>query len=58
MLNILTIKEITNLCKGKYIMITALLIMAMAVNGGLYAGTIAYSAYKSADFEKSITLIR
>ena len=37
----------SNLCKGKYTM-TALLIMALSVNGGLYVGTIAYSAIKAA----------
>ncbi|MEM9469095.1 MAG: hypothetical protein AAF988_02940 [Pseudomonadota bacterium] len=39
-------------------MITALLIMTLAVNGGLYAGTIAYSTYKSNEFEKVITMIK
>jgi len=39
-------------------MITALLIMVLAINGGLYAGTIVYSAHKSADFEKTMTFIR
>jgi hypothetical protein len=45
MLNIVTLeKQLTkNLCKGKYTM-TTLLIMALSVNGGLYVGTIAFSA--------------
>jgi len=39
-------------------MITGLLISALAVNGGLYAGTIAYSTFKSNAFDKAITTNR
>jgi hypothetical protein len=54
MLNIFNIKKqtyINSICvKGKITM-TALLIMALSVNGGLFAGTIAYSALSSHDAE-------
>lgn len=30
---------------------TALLIMALSVNGGLYVGTIAYSTFKAAEMK-------
>jgi len=33
--------------KGKNIMLTTFLIMTLSVNGGLYVGTIAYTAFKS-----------
>lgn len=39
-------------------MIAALLIMVLAVNGGLYAGTIAYSTYKSNEFGKAIAMLK
>lgn len=32
-------------------MLTAILIMALSVNGGLYVGTIAYSTYKAAEMK-------
>ncbi len=35
-----------------------LLIMALAVNGGLYVGTIAYSAYQAAEIEKALSLFQ
>jgi len=48
-------KEITNLtatlCEGKNTM-TALLLMALSINGGLYVGTIAYSTFSAPEEEK------
>ena len=35
-----------------------IMIVALAVNGGLYAGTIAFSAYKSAEAAKTTLLFR
>lgn len=37
-------------------MIMILIAMALAVSGGLYVGTIAFSAYKFAELEKAISL--
>ncbi|MEM6781046.1 MAG: hypothetical protein AAF569_04200 [Pseudomonadota bacterium] len=34
-------------------MLVTMLIMALAVNGGLYAGTIVFSAYKTAELNKA-----
>lgn len=39
-------------------MLMTLFIMAFAVSGGLYLGTIAFSAYKFAEFDKAIDLIQ
>jgi len=44
------------MCVGKITMMMTLLIMAMAVNGGLYMGTILYSAYRSSELDKAVTL--
>ncbi len=38
-------------------MLMILFIMALAVSGGLYLGTIAFSAYKCAELDKAIALI-
>lgn len=35
-----------------------LIVMALAVSGGLYLGTIAFSAYKFAEFNKAIELFQ
>ncbi len=39
-------------------MLMTLIIMAVAVNGGLYLGTIAFSAYKFAELDKAISLFQ
>ncbi len=39
-------------------MLMILIAMALAVSGGLYVGTIAFSAYKFAEFEKAIALFQ
>ena len=44
-----------NVCVGSITMLT-ICAVALAVNGGLYAGTIAFSAYKTAEIEKTVTL--
>lgn len=43
---------------GVYLMLMILIAMALAVSGGLYVGTIAFSAYKFAEFEKAIALFQ
>ena len=35
-----------------------LIAMAVAVSGGLYVGTIAFSAYKFAEFDKAMEMIQ
>ena len=35
-----------------------LIVLAFAVSGGLYLGTIAFSAYKFAEFDKAIALFQ
>ena len=37
-------------------MLMILIVMALAVNGGLYLGTIAFSAYETAQVDKSISM--
>lgn len=39
-------------------MLMILIVMALAVSGGLYLGTIAFSAYKFAELEKAISLFQ
>lgn len=39
-------------------MLMILIVMALAVSGGLYVGTIAFSAYKFAELEKAISLFQ
>ena len=39
-------------------MLMTLFIMAFAVSGGLYLGTIAFSAYKFAELENAIVLFQ
>jgi len=38
-------------------MLMTLLVMAFAVSGGLYLGTIVFSAYKLAEFDKTIAFL-
>ncbi len=35
-----------------------LIVMALAVSGGLYLGTIAFSAYKFAEFNKAVMMFQ
>ncbi len=39
-------------------MLMTLFVMGFALSGGLYLGTIAFSAYKFAEFDKAMDLIR
>ena len=39
-------------------MLMMLIVMALAVNGGLYVGTIAFSAYQTAQLDKAVTLFQ
>ena len=39
-------------------MLTLLFVMAFAVSGGLYLGTIAFSAYKCAELDKAVSLFQ
>lgn len=43
---------------GSLEMLMTLFVMAFAVSGGLYLGTIVFSAYKFAEFDKAMELIR
>lgn len=36
-------------------MLAVILLMVLAINGGLFAGTILYSAYKAAAFDQILT---
>lgn len=45
------LKETTICVRGKYTMLTAILIMALSINGGLYVGTIAYSTMKAGEIK-------
>lgn len=36
-------------------MLMMLIVMALAVSGGLYVGTIVFSAYKSAELDKAMS---
>lgn len=47
-----------NLCVGSITMIMTLIVMAVAVSGGLYLGTIAFSAYKFSELDKAINLFQ
>ncbi|PZQ47466.1 MAG: hypothetical protein DI551_03260 [Micavibrio aeruginosavorus] len=46
----------TILCVGSITMLMILTVMALAVSGGLYLGTIAFSAYESAQLDKALSL--
>ncbi len=37
-------------------MLMILIVMALAVSGGLYLGTIAFSAYETAQLDKALTM--
>jgi hypothetical protein len=39
-------------------MLMILIVMAFAVSGGLYLGTIAFSAYQTAQLDKAISLFQ
>lgn len=39
-------------------MLMMLIVMALAVSGGLYVGTIAFSAYKFAELDKAISVFQ
>lgn len=39
-------------------MLMILIVMALAVSGGLYVGTIAFSAYQTAELDKAIALFQ
>jgi hypothetical protein len=43
-------------CVGNKKMLVSLLIVALSVNGGLYLGTIAWSAYKSSEAGKIVEI--
>lgn len=47
----------SNVCVGSITMMT-MIIMALAVSGGLYLGTIAFSAYKIAELDKAISMFQ
>lgn len=47
-----------NLCVGSITMVMTLIVMAMAVCGGLCVGTIAFSAYKFAELDKALDLFQ
>lgn len=38
-------------------MLAILLLLVLAINGGLFTGTIMYSAYKAADYDRTISFI-
>jgi hypothetical protein len=38
-------------------MFAILMLLVLAVNGGLFTGTIVYSAYKAARFDQTVSLI-
>ncbi len=46
------------MCVGSTIMLMILTVMAFAVSGGLYLGTIAFSAYETAQLDKAIALFQ
>jgi hypothetical protein len=46
-----------NVC-GRLPMLMTLFIMAIAVSGGLYLGTIAFSAYKLAEIDQAVELFQ
>ena len=47
-----------NVCVGSITMLMTLIAVALAVSGGLYVGTIAFSAYKFAELDKAIALFQ
>lgn len=51
-------EENLNVCVGSITMLMILIVMAMAVSGGLYLGTIAFSAYQFAALDKAFTLFQ
>jgi hypothetical protein len=44
-----------NLCVGVQIMLAILLLLILAVNGGLFVGTVMFSAYKSVKMDEAIS---
>ena len=38
-------------------MFAIMMLLVLAINGGLFTGTIMYSAYKSAQYDQSISFI-
>ena len=38
-------------------MLTILLLLVLAINGGLFTGTIMYSAYKTTHYDQTISFI-
>lgn len=40
---------------GENIMLSIIVLMVLAIHGGLFAGTIAYSAWKAARMDQTIT---
>jgi hypothetical protein len=51
------VNEPFNVC-GSITMLMIVMIMALAVSGGLYLGTIAFSAYQSSELDKAIAFIQ
>jgi hypothetical protein len=43
---------------GEQKMLAILLLLVLAVNGGLFTGTIMYSAYKAAHYDQTISFIQ
>lgn len=39
-------------------MLAILLLLVLAINGGLFTGTIVYSAYKAARYDQAISFIQ
>lgn len=54
--NYYAINETATLC-GDIKMLASLLIITLSVNGGLYLGTIAWSAYKSSEAGKIVEIL-
>ncbi len=48
--------DYSNVCVGSITMLMILIVMALAVSGGLYLGTIAFSAYKCSEVVKAVTM--
>ncbi len=53
-----TLCELNYVCVGSITMLMTLIAVALAVSGGLYVGTIAFSAYKFAELDKAIALFQ
>jgi hypothetical protein len=45
-----------NLCVGRFSMIAILLLLTLAINGGLYVGTILHTAVETARFDQVLDL--